>query len=162
MPIASFLHWLSKNEWELRTHYYDAFPGWNWIVFQGIWASIHSCWHFCSGNCSRLICRSPKKNCPFIVELYKSWYCSYSCESIPKKNTAQNQHQWQSKHGFRWVFLRILFTKIGFIGNGPNNAATQENEVQPCNFRFENHSVTSLRGRIISTESCPYRYTIGK
>lgn len=35
--------------------------------------------------------------------------------------------------------------------------AAQENEVQPCNFRFENHYFTSLSGRITSSET----YSIG-
>ena len=57
--------------------------------------------------------------------------------------------------------FKISFARISSTGNDPNNDA-QQNEVQPWNFRFENHSVTSLRGRIKPSESFPPRHTIGK
>ena len=94
----------------------------------------------------------------FTFGLYEFWRCFHYFKSTTQRITTQNRHQWQSKLSrFCGVSFRIFYAKIGFIGNSLRSAS-QDNKVQPCNFRFKNHSVTSLRGRIISIES----YSIGK
>ena len=112
-----------QDDSESRIHF-KLLSSWTGIIFQDIWASIHSQAYFHSGDCIKSICGFLKKNRRFIIGLFGFWRTSHSFRSTTKKNAAQNQnslHQWQSKpFGIHRVSFQILFTKINFMGNNIN------------------------------------------